>query len=275
MSLSQWPTLLTAIITVFIIQWAVFIPSFILKTEKYFDLTGALTYISVTLGLLLLTPDLDARSIVLGVLVIVWATRLGSFLFLRIRKDGADDRFDDIKPNFPRFFMVWTLQGVWVTLTALAAWIVIAASESSPLANSAGIGDTGARAPFGWVSALGLLVWVCGFFFEVIADMQKRQFRKNPANKGQFINTGLWSLSRHPNYFGEITMWVGVFIIAAPVLSGWMWVAILSPISVWALIRFASGVPGLEKKADKRWGGQPAYEEYKASTPVIFPKFWN
>lgn len=275
MSLSQWPTLLTAIVAVFLIQWAVFIPSFVYKTEKYFDLTGALTYISVTIGLLVLTPDLDARSMILGTLVIIWAARLGSFLFLRIRKDGADDRFDEIKPNFARFLMVWTLQGVWITLTALAAWMVIAASADSPLANNAGIGDTGARAPFGWISILGLALWVFAFCFEVIADMQKRQFRKNPANKGKFIHTGLWALSRHPNYFGEITMWIAVFIIAAPVLSGWMWIAILSPISVWALIRFASGVPGLEKKADKRWGGQPEYEEYKASTPVIFPAFWK
>lgn len=275
MSSTQFPAIASAIIAVFVIQWVVFIPSFIAKTEKFFDLTGAFTYISVTLGLLAFSAGGDVRSLVLGVIVIIWAARLGSFLFLRIRKDGADDRFDEIKPNFFRFLLVWTLQGVWVTLTSFAAWVVIAAPAGSAVAESAGIGEVGARAPFGWVSALGVLVWVFGFCFEVTADVQKRLFRRDPANKGKFIRSGLWSVSRHPNYFGEITMWVGVFIIAAPVLAGWMWVAVISPVFVWVLLRFGSGVPTLEKKAEKRWGGQPDYEEYKASTPVIFPKFWK
>jgi len=241
----------------FLINWLAFIPANILQTEKFFDLTGSLTYILVTVIAFNLSENIDNRSMLLASLVIIWAVRLGTFLFNRILQDGKDDRFDKIKPNFLRFFNVWTLQALWVTLTAAAAIIAITSTE---------------RVELGIFAGIGLAVWVIGFLFEVVADYQKRQFRKNPANKGQFIQSGLWSKSRHPNYFGEIMLWVGVFIIAIPVLKGWQWVAILSPIFVILLLTKISGVPGLEAKANKKWGGQADYEAYKANTPVLIPK---
>ncbi len=241
----------------FLINWLAFIPANILQTEKFFDLTGSLTYILVTAIAFNLSENIDNRSMLLASLVIIWAVRLGTFLFNRILQDGKDDRFDKIKPNFLRFFNVWTLQALWVTLTAAAAIIAITSTE---------------RVELGIFAGIGLAVWVIGFLFEVVADYQKRQFRKNPANKGQFIQSGLWSKSRHPNYFGEIMLWVGVFIIAIPVLKGWQWVAILSPIFVILLLTKISGVPGLEAKANKKWGGQADYEAYKANTPVLIPK---
>ena len=241
----------------FLIQWLVFIPAYLFQTEKFFDLTGSITYISVTAIALFFSPMMDARSIILSALVILWAVRLGSFLFGRIKKAGKDDRFDEIKPSFIRFLNVWTIQGLWVTFTVAAALVAITTSNRKEL-------DV--------FAIVGLLVWIFGFVFEVVADNQKSRFSADPANKGKFIRTGLWSRSRHPNYFGEIVLWVGVAIIALPVLQGWQWVAMISPVFVTFLLTRVSGVPLLEKKADKKWGGQEDYETYKKNTPVLFPR---
>jgi len=241
----------------FLVQWLVFIPSFWFQTEKFFDLTGGITYISVTLLAVLTSPAVDGRSLLLAGLVVIWAIRLGSFLFRRIQKAGKDDRFDELKPSFFRFLNVWTIQGLWVTFTAAAALVAITSSVRKEL-------DV--------FALVGFLVWAFGFAFEVIADSQKSQFSANPANKGKFIQTGLWSRSRHPNYFGEIVLWLGIAIIAIPVLQGWQWVAMISPLFVTLLLTRVSGVPLLEKKADSKWGGQEDYEAYKKNTPVLIPR---
>jgi steroid 5-alpha reductase family enzyme len=241
----------------FVINWLVFIVAYLKQTEKFFDLTGSLTYISVTLLAVLLSPLKDARSWLLLFLVLIWAGRLGSFLFMRLRKAGKADRFDDLKPSFLRFLNVWTIQGLWVTFTLSAALAAM---------------TTTTREPLGIFAIIGLLVWLLGFSFEAIADAQKNRFRSNPENKGKFIHTGLWSRSRHPNYFGEIALWLGVAIIALPVLSGWQWIGMISPIFVTILLTRVSGVPMLEEKADKKWGGQEDYEAYKNNTPVLIPK---
>lgn len=254
------PVFALAVGLAFLIQWLVFIPSYIFQTEKFFDLTGSVTYISV-IGMSVCysrhSVPLDLRSILLAALVIVWAVRLGSFLFGRIRKAGKDDRFDEIKPSFLRFLNVWTIQGLWVTFTAAAALAAITAS---------------ARKELDVFAVVGFLVWAFGFAFEVIADAQKSRFNADPANKGKFIQTGLWARTRHPNYFGEIVLWLGVAIIAIPVLQGWQWVAMISPIFVAVLLTRISGIPLLEQKADKKWGGQEEYEAYKKNTPVLIPK---
>jgi steroid 5-alpha reductase family enzyme len=241
----------------YLIQWLVFIPSYVRQTERFFDLTGSLTYISVTSLAALLSSNLDARSVLLWVLVVIWAIRLGTFLFRRIKRAGKDDRFDELKPSFIRFLNVWTIQGLWITFTAAAALVAI---------------TTANRKELDVLAVIGCLVWVFGFALEVIADAQKSRFSANPDNTGKFIQTGLWSRSRHPNYFGEITLWVGVAIIALPVLQGWQWVALISPVFVTLLITRVSGVPLLEKKADKKWGGQADYEAYKQRTPVLIPR---
>lgn len=241
----------------FLIQWLVFIPAFRTQSEKFFDLTGSITYVSVISIAALLSTGMDARSILLWALVVIWAVRLGTFLFGRIRKAGKDDRFDELKPSFFRFLNVWTIQGLWVTFTMAAALVAITTTHHKEL-------DIFAIA--------GLLVWILGFSIEVIADAQKSRFSANPGNKGKFIQTGLWSRSRHPNYFGEIVLWVGVAIIALPVLQGWQWIALISPIFVTLLLTRVSGIPLLEKKADQKWGGQADYEAYKKNTPVLIPR---
>ena len=238
----------------FLIQWIVFVPSFLQRTEKFYDLTGSFTYLTVTALAVLLSPVRDARSILLWIMVSVWAVRLGYFLFSRIHRDGKDGRFDELKQSFLRFLLTWTLQGLWVSLTAAAALVAITTENRSGL---------------GIVEAIGILVWLAGFGVEVVADDQKRRWRANKRNKGKFIDTGLWAWSRHPNYFGEIVLWIGVLIIAAPVLVGWQWVVLISPIFVTLLITRVSGVNMLETRADEKWGGQPKYEAYKAKTPVL------
>lgn len=257
-TVSGFPLFALAVGLAFVIQWLVFIPAYLQQTEKFFDLTGSLTYIFISIMAVVLTPNVDARSLLLAALVVIWAARLGSFLFTRIQKAGKDDRFDEIKPLFFRFLNVWTIQGLWVTFTAAAAWVAI---------------TTSVRKELDVFAMIGLLLWICGFAIEVIADAQKRKFSADSANKGKFIQTGLWSKSRHPNYFGEILLWVGVAVIALPVLQGWQWVALISPLFVTLLLTRVSGVPLLEKKADKKWGGQADYEEYKKNTPVLIPKF--
>ena len=244
----------------FLIQWLGFIPAYLFQTEKFFDLTGSITYISVV-GVAVCysrySTDLDSRSILLAALVIIWALRLGTFLFGRIQRAGKDDRFDEIKPSFIRFLNVWTIQGLWITFTAATALVGI---------------TTTTRKDLDGFAILGFLIWAFGFVFEVIADTQKSRFKADPANKGKFIQTGLWSRSRHPNYFGEIVLWVGIAIIAIPVLQGWQWVAMISPLFVPLLLTRVSGVPLLEKKADKKWGGQEDYTAYKKNTPVLIPR---
>ncbi len=243
-------------ILAFGINWLVFIPSNAAKTEKYYDLTGSITYLTVTLVAVAFSTDLDARAVIVALMVGVWAVRLGTFLFRRISRDGRDGRFDEIKVNPLRFFMSWTIQGLWVLLTAAAAIAIVTSGE---------------RQSLGWVALVGIAIWLAGFSIEVMADQQKSAFKQDPANEGRFISSGLWAWSRHPNYVGEITLWTGIAIIAVPILSGWRWTVLISPMFVYLLLTRVSGIPMLEKRADKRWGGEPAYEQYKAETPVLFP----
>ena len=239
------------------INWLVFIPSSIAQTEKFFDLTGGVTYIVVTASALLLSPNPDPRAYVAAVLVAIWAGRLATFLYLRIRRDGRDSRFDEMKTRALRFFLTWTLQGLWVVLTAACALAIITGSNIRPM---------------GWMAGLGIAIWIAGFVIEVVADRQKSAFKSDPENEGRFINCGLWAWSRHPNYFGEIVLWTGMAILAIPVLNGWQWVTLISPVFVFLLLSRVSGIPMLEEKADERWGGDDDYEAYKKATPVLIPK---
>jgi len=252
------PVFALAVTAAYVIQFLVFIPSALRRTERFFDLTGSLTFITVSIALAVLAPAQDARGWILAAMVIVWAARLGSFLFARVHRSGSDGRFDEIKTRPLRFFQVWCIQGLWVALTASAAWIAMSA-------------DADDRAPLDGFVIAGVVVWLVGMALEIVADLQKQAFRADPANKGEFIRTGLWSRSRHPNYFGEILVWIGVFLVAAPVLQGWQWVAVLSPLFVILLLTRVSGIPLLEKRADERWGDRADYRAYRDRTPVLIP----
>lgn len=249
------PLFALAVAITFVIQWIAFLPAWRLQTERHFDLTGSLTYIAITIFLLAAVSERGGRTALLAAMVVVWAVRLGSFLFTRISRSGGDGRFDEIKADTHRFLAVWTVQGLWVSLTAASAWIAMTSQGSQEL-------DAWAM--------LGLAVWLVGIAIEVVADLQKSAF--NREHGGESISVGLWSRSRHPNYFGEILLWIGVLVVALPALRGWQYVALLSPVFVALLLTRVSGIPLLEERAEKRWGDDPAYRSYVERTPVLVPR---
>ena len=250
------------LVMTFVIQWIAYIPAFLFKTEKFYDLTGSLTYIGTILFALYATGSLEnltLGNILVGLAIIVWAIRLGSFLFMRIRKDKKDVRFNSIKKSFSQFFMTWTLQGMWVFICSSAALIAIA--------NPSGI-------PINSLFILGLLIFIFGFAIEVIADNQKSAFRLIPENKDSFINEGLWARSRHPNYFGEITLWAGITVMGISTFEGMNYLAIFSPIFSYLLLVYVSGVRMLENRGHKKWGHLEDYQNYKKNTPKLIPKIF-
>lgn len=257
MTFGAMPVFLLCGILAFAINWLAFIPANMAQTEKFYDLTGSITYLTIMIVACALSAPLDIRAIIIAAMVVIWALRLGSFLFLRIKADGHDQRFDQIKISPPRFFITWTLQGLWVLLTAASALVIITNAD---------------RLPLDVFAYVGIALWVIGFAIEAIADREKREFRKDSANKGRFISSGLWAWSRHPNYFGEILLWTGITIVSLPLLSGWQWVTVISPIFVATLLMRVSGVPKLEAAGQKKWGQDPDYIEYCKSVPVLVPK---
>lgn len=231
-----------------------FLHSLATRTERYFDLLGSVTYISMVLVALLASEVHDARSVIAGTLVLIWAGRLGTFLFRRISRDGEDRRFRKILADPLRLLMTWALQALWAFLTAAGALAIITAE-----------GDES----FDAFAVVGIALWIVGFVIEVVADTQKSAFRADPANAGRFISTGIWAWSRHPNYFGEIVLWFGVAIMALPILEGWRFVTLASPVFVFVLLTRISGVPMLERRGLKQWGDEPAYQAYLESTPAL------
>ena len=245
-----------AILLAFLIHWLFFIPAYLLKTEKFFDLTGSLTYISIMVYVVYTKNNLQEQlgSIILASLVILWAVRLGSFLFLRIKKAGEDKRFREIKTSFARFFLLWTISGMWVSFCSMCALTAIASNDGVVVNN---------------IFYIGLVTFIIGLSIEIIADSQKTKFRKDPKNKDKFINEGLWAKSRHPNYVGEITLWAGVAIMSFSSLEGWQYISLISPIFTYLLLVYVSGVPQLTASGQKKWGHLESYQEYIKNTPTL------
>jgi steroid 5-alpha reductase family enzyme len=251
--MNGYPVMYWCVATAFTIQIVAFVPAYIFKTEKFYDLTGGLTYLTITLFAISVNPHSDLRSKLIATFIAIWAIRLATFLFLRILRAGEDSRFAHVKRHFLRFLMAWVLQGLWVTFSLAAG---LAAITSRPVPMDA----------FGYV---GAGIWLVGFSIESLADYQKSSFRAKPENQGRFITTGLWSWSRHPNYFGEIVLWLGIAVMAFPVLQGWQYATLVSPFFVALLLIKISGIPLLEKAADEKWGGNADYEAYKRRTSTL------
>ena len=249
---------LRVVILAFVIQWIAFLPAYIFQTEKFYDLTGSLTYLSVIWYSLISSSNnfvnLNGANIAIVLLITLWATRLGSFLFMRIHKDGEDKRFRTIKPSATQFFMTWTLQGLWVSLCSMCALTAISS-------------DTGVVMNVLFYIGLGLFLY--GFITEVIADKQKTAFRSIPGNRDKFITTGLWAKSRHPNFFGEIVLWTGIAVMSFSSLAGLQYLTLISPVFTYLLLVYVSGVRMLEARADKKWGDNEEYIRYKTDTPVL------
>ena len=256
------PIILLCAIVSFATHWTIAVPSLITSSEKYFDFTGMVATLLLVLtsmfALLSSGAEASIRSVFVATFVSVWTLRLGIFLYKRIVKAGEDRRFRDIKKSLPKFLMTWTLSALWVFLTTVNAITLIALNPLEPI---------------GIFFIMGALLWLLGFGFEVIADRQKKHFSEQPKNEGRFITQGLWSVSRHPNYFGEIILWAGIAIISLPFLSGWQFVTLVSPVFVFLLLTRISGLPFLEDKAEKKWGEDKDYIEYKKRTPILVPFF--
>ena len=238
----------------FALHWALFIPSYAFKTEHYFDLTGSLSYITTVAAAIVFNPSLDLRDLIICAMITVWALRLGSFLFWRIKKDGQDKRFIVMKTKFTWFLMTWTIGGLWVLVTMAAGLAALTSNITAEL---------------GLISYLGIALWLFGFVVEVTADKQKTEFRKNPDNRNRFITTGVWSWSQHANYFGEITLWFGLALVSLPVLSGWQLATLISPVFVYFLLTKVSGIPLLDRLAKQKWGTDSDYLSYTQATSKL------
>lgn len=248
---------------VFLVNLAGWVPSTLARTERYYDLLGSVSHLVAVLSAAAIAGFAPA-AIVLIVPVAVWAGRLGLHLATRAHREG-DARFDQIKLDPARFALAWALQSLWTCLNTLGVLVAVTLAGTDP---------AGPAVPppiSGWTAA-GLFLWGLGFAVEVTADRQKLAFRADAVNRGRFIQGGLWSWSRHPNYVGEVVLWIGLFVAGVPAYSGAGWLAALSPLFVYGLLRYGSGVPLLEARADARWGGQPDYEAYKAAVPVLWPR---
>ena len=244
-----------AVLLAFIIQWVLFIPAYLLQTEKFFDISGSVTYISIVSYCFFNFYDqenLNIGNVILSIIIIIWALRLGSFLFIRIKKAGEDIRFREIKKSPTRFFMTWTFQGMWVSLCSACA---LAGIAKGIIIN--------------YYFYCGVAIFLIGFITEIVADTQKTKFRSNPKNKDKFINSGLWKFSRHPNYVGEILLWLGISIISLSSLEGLELATLISPFFTYLLLVYVSGIRILEYNGDKKWGHLESYKIYKRNTPRL------
>tara|TARA_B100001250_G_scaffold407512_1_gene428393 strand:+ start:797 stop:1681 length:885 start_codon:yes stop_codon:yes gene_type:complete len=260
--LNGYPLFILCACIPFVIHWIVFIPSMIKQTEHYFDLMGSISYVltcMVSIYLVTLSTDLSLRSAIIASLIIIWAIRLGSFLFLRVKREGRDNRFNVMKTKFWWFLFTWTLGGLWVFVTMCAGLAAITSGKNVDLFSHP-------------LDIIGLSLWIIGFVTEVIADNQKSRFRSNPENANNFINEGLWKRSRHPNYFGEITLWLGITLMALPVLVGLQLITLVSPIFVYILLTKISGVSMQEGRAKKKWKDNEEYNDYLQNTPMLIPR---
>ena len=246
-----------AVLIAFVIQWVLFIPAYLMQTEKFYDLAGSFTYISIISYVFYKSSEFNLGNLILSVFIIIWAVRLGSFLFFRIQKAGEDKRFRDIKPSPTRFFMTWTLQGMWVSICSACAITAMSTSEGI-IVNT--------------LFFVGAITFILGFLIEIIADNQKTKFKNNPNNKNKFISTGLWSYSRHPNYLGEITLWTGVAIMSFSSLSGLQLITLISPVFTYLLLVYVSGVRLLEARGKRKWGHLESYQKYIKNTPTLLFK---
>ena len=258
--LTQIELITYAVIISFILQWTLFILAYIFQTEKFYDITGSINYISIVIYIYYhnyITHGFNLGNLILSSLIFIWAIRLGIFLFLRIQNDGEDKRFRSIKPSPSKFFMTWTLQATWVSICSLCALTGIS-SDSGIIINN--------------LFFIGVIFFVLGFVIEVVADSQKTKFRKNPKNKNTFINSGLWAYSRHPNYLGEIFIWTGISVISFSSLSNLQFVTLISPIFTYVLLVYVSGVRLLEASGNEKWGHLKSYKEYIEKTPRLLFK---
>jgi steroid 5-alpha reductase family enzyme len=225
-----------------------------LKTDKVTDLSYGLTFVILALALLLTGNHAGAPGLVLALMVTLWGVRLAGYLVYRIVRIGRDARFDGVRERFWAFAKFWLLQGiaVWLIMLPVTLWF---------------------EAPGAWNPwmAIGSVAWLAGLAIETAADLQKFREKSRGGGSSRWVDSGLWRYSRHPNYFGELLCWWGVFLFVAGDLAGWSWLAIVGPLAITMLLLFVSGVPPLEASAARKWGSDPAYAQYRRRTRLLVP----
>ena len=229
-----------------------FVPAYIYKTDKLTDISYAITFLLITIIAFSLSAQTLNKTI-LAIMIALWSIRLGAFLFIRIRKMKKDKRFDGMRESFTKFIKFWLLQGLTVWIVLIPSVLFFATDRNE-------------------VIMIGAVIWLAGIIIETIADAQKYKFKQNTKNKDKFIQEGLWKYSRHPNYFGEILCWIGIYIyVFLSLTTTQKIIGLISPLFIIMLLLFVSGIPLLEKYADDKWGRRKDYKEYKRKTSLLIP----
>lgn len=250
---------MNAILLSFVISLAVnavfFAIAAIRRTDVVTDLSYSLSFALLAIAL----PSLGAREpvqLVAALLVLVWAVRLGGYLLTRILRIKVDHRFDEMRDKPLRFARFWLLQAISVAVIMLPVTYLVSRDDASG---------------FGAWAIVGVAMWLVGLVIEAVADAQKSSFKGKEENRDRFITSGLWRYSRHPNYFGEMLVWWGLFLYAVPFLDGAAFAVVIGPVFITLLLLFVSGIPLLERSADAKYGDDPAYREYKRRTNILVP----
>jgi steroid 5-alpha reductase family enzyme len=240
-----------------LINGVFFLVAALLRTDVFTDITYSLSFIALAAIMLIFTPSASAAALVAACAVILWAVRLGGYLFWRILHIKVDHRFDDKRDSFAKFGAFWLLQAVSVWVIMLPVYGFFASAKAASLS------------PVLFIP--GLVVFIAGFAIEAVADAQKYAFKSKPESKGEFMSRGVWKYSRHPNYFGEMLVWWGIALPGAFAFRGIEFLYFLGPVFITLLLLFVSGIPLLEKEADRKWGDRTDYREYKTRTSILVP----
>ncbi|KKP69755.1 hypothetical protein A2X44_04760 [candidate division CPR3 bacterium GWF2_35_18] len=251
--------LMTTLLLALILQFLFFIFAAIMKTDKLTDFSYGVSFIILVIYLLLKHPNPSLSQILIAICVIIWGIRLVSYLFIRILKIKKDTRFDGVRENFKKFLQFWILQGlsIWIIMIPTSIFISLSVESENYYLNINNL--------------LGILLFTIGIIIESVADYQKYVFKNELKNKGKWIKTGLWKYSRHPNYFGEIIIWWGVFIYTINLLSGLTYLGVIGPLYITFLLIFVSGIPPLEKRYNNIYKDNLEYQRYKKTTSILIP----
>lgn len=236
--------LLALILFVYMNFW--YLISLIKKRNDIADIAWGLGFILLSWSSAFLSQNFGYRSILANLLVTIWGLRLTLHIYQRNHKKTEDYRYLSFK--YP-YFQVYILQGILLYLTVFPVLFI----------------NKNSIYFFGILDVLGLIIWIIGFYFEAVGDAQLKKFVQNPKNKGKIIQSGLWRYSRHPNYFGEVTQWWGIFLFALSIPTGFQ--TIIGPITITVLLLFVSGIPLLEKK----YANNSEFQIYKSKTSKFFP----
>lgn len=246
---------LIAFLMCLVVQLGFFIFANLQKTDKFTDLSYGLTFVFVT-GLYWLLSGTSAVQTLVTALVTLWGIRLAGYLYIRVLKLKKDYRFDGIREKFGSFAKFWLLQTFCIWVILWPTLVVLTYEKAMKI---------------GIFTIIGLIIWVAGYWIESLADIQKSAFRNNHANDGRWVSIGLWRYSQYPNYFGEMCMWWGIFLISIPYLAGITWLSVIGPILITSLLVFVTGIPPLRKKHNEEYGNDPEYLKYKKNTSLLVP----